>query len=332
MSLSQLINMHGREQSPYMAALVNHLPMGQIALYKLTGDLSKVESYTEYYNRHFKVDSVSASYAPVSSIEECLGKKERYEACLDLMNKELENIGMEHMIKTILNTYPLGVSSGLFHVTIRLAYATEGVSYDEKLIEEVSRALAYYVTAYREVTPFYRKISKDLVHENMNQLIGNPEVGEILVNNKTLGQTIKSLYQNPEYLDAGFLIDGDEEQKVQGLLDLCLPAFDHTKSIFVLHCITGLHALLVLKDYFKDFGKALDIYTAAVITHLLTVDGIAFFKPDPKPILLSWSELIAKGSASKAVHTIKFTYSCHELYAQRPREDLKQSLIHQINS
>lgn len=114
------------------------------------------------------------------------------------------------------------------------------------------------------------------------------------------------------------------------MLDLCLPAFDQTQSIVVLHCITGLHALLVLKDYFKDFSKSLDIYTTAVITHLLALGDIPFSESGSKPISHSWPKLIALGSDSKPVHTIKFTYTCHELYGLTQREGLKITLLHQI--
>ena len=72
---------------------------------------------------------------------------------------------MDEMFRFILNTYPLGISSGLFHVTIQLAYATEAVSYDDRLVEEVSRALAYYVTTYRKVVPFSRKKPRYQIHE-----------------------------------------------------------------------------------------------------------------------------------------------------------------------
>lgn len=331
MNLSQLINENGRKQSPYMEGLVNHLPMGQLALYQLTEDLHKVEAYTDYYNGHFTVDPVASSYTPATSIEECLGKKEQYEACLDLMKKQVSTHGVDPMIEKILNAYPLGMSSGLFHVIIRLAYAKEGSSYDEALTEEVSRALAYYVTAYREVTPFYRKISKDQIHESMQEIQKNPDVEKILCQHDSLGQTMKSLYQSTKYLNAGFLIEETVDDKVQGLLDLCLPAFDQSKSIIALHCITGLHAMLVLKDYFKDFTKALDIYTTAVITHLVSIEGIVFHKPNHEPILRSWPELLQEGSDSKDVHTIKFTYTCHELFKRYPIEELKTSLMLQIN-
>lgn len=331
MNLSQLINENLRNQTPYMEGLVNHLPMGQLALYKLTEDLNKIEAYTDYFNGHFAVDPVATDYTPATSIEDCLGKREQYEACLDLIQKEVDSQGMDPMIKKILNAYPLGISSGLFHVTIRLAYAKEGASFDEALTEEVSRALAYYVTAYRKVTPFYRTVPKDQIYENMEQLMKNPTLEKILYQNESLGQTMKSLYQSPKYLNAGFLIEDSIDDKVQGLLNLCIPAFEQTKSIIALHCITGLHAMLVLEDYFSDFHKALDIYTTAVITHLVSIEGIVFHKPDHEPILRSWPELLEEGSDSKDVHTIKFTYTCHELFKRYPLEGLKASLMHQLH-
>ncbi len=331
MKLSQLINEQGRQQSPYMEGLVNHLPMGQLALYQLTKDLERVASYTDFYNERFNVDPVSKNYTPATSLVECLGKREEYEACLHLMTEEVQTHGANAMIEKILNTYPLGLSSGLFHVTIRLAYAREAVSYDEALTEEIIRALSYYVTAYREVTPFFRKIPRDQALENIKQLMKTSAVDKILCENDSLGKTMKKLYQSPDYLDKGFLIEGTVDDKVLGLLDICLPAFEHTKSIVALHCITGLHAMLVLKEYFKDFSNALDIYTTAVITHLLTIDGIAFPKPVHEPVLRSWPELIEKGASSKDVHTIKFTYTCHELFECYHLEGLKKSLLHKIN-
>ena len=330
MELSKLINTSAREQSPYMGGLVNHLPMGQFALFKLTQDLDRVASYTEYYNKNFKVDSISDNYTPASSLEECLGKRDSYEACLDLINNEIRTTSMDHTIRHVLNTYPLGISSGIFHVTIRLAYATEAATYDDKLFEEVARALAYYVTAYHEITPTHRKTSRDKFQSNLMRLLETVEVRSILDKNLSLGKTLKAFYQNPAVLDKFALIEGDEKEKIQGMLDVCLPAFIHTQSIIALHCITGLHAMIVLKNYFEDFSEALDIYTAAVTAHLLTISGISFHEADSNQTLPSWSELIAMGIESKAVHTLKFTYTCHELYDDYPREGLKIVLLNQI--
>lgn len=226
--------------------------------------------------------------------------------------------------------YPLGISSGIFHVTIRLAYATEAAAYDDQLIEEVARALAYYITAYREITPIHRKTSRDKFQSNMKQLLETFEVRSILDKNLSMGKTLSSFYQNPTVLDKFALIEGDEKEKIQGLLDVCLPAFNHDQNIIALHCITGLHAMLVLKNYFKDFSEALDYYTAAVTAHLLTISGISFHEADSNQTLPSWSELITMGIDSKAVHTLKFTYTCHELYDDYPREGLKRALLNQI--
>lgn len=131
--------------------------------------------------------------------------------------------------------YPLGISSGIFHVTIRLAYATEAAAFDDKLIEEVARALAYYVTAYREITPIHRMTSRDQFQSNMKRLLETVEVRSILDKNLSLGKTLNTFYQNPTVLEKFALIEGDEKEKIQGLLDVCLPAFYHTQNIIALH-------------------------------------------------------------------------------------------------
>ena len=39
MAISKIINYYGEKHRPYMGGLVNHLPMGQLAIYKMSNDL-----------------------------------------------------------------------------------------------------------------------------------------------------------------------------------------------------------------------------------------------------------------------------------------------------
>lgn len=38
MTVEETINMTGKDHSPYMGKLINHLPMAQWAVYKLSGE------------------------------------------------------------------------------------------------------------------------------------------------------------------------------------------------------------------------------------------------------------------------------------------------------
>lgn len=331
MTIGELINTTGKQHSPYMGTLVNHLPMGQMALYRLTGNTEKSIEYTRYFTQRFRINPVKTGAAPIGSLEECLGNRGDYESCLMVAEEQAKKQGIESLISEILNIYPFGMSSGLFHVLIRLAYAVEGLRLEPVLEAEVLRALAYYVTAYREAGLLERRISTTDIFTEMDALANHSKIRKLLDEKSSMGQQLKALYGDDTYLHMGFLLSGSEAEKIQSLLSLLLPAFDQTVSIVVLHCITGLHALLILRPYFRDFEEAFDIYTTCCLTHLLTVEKLDYRKQETASESPDWDEIIRRGTASRDVHTIKFTYTCHELYLRTGMEGLKQSVMHQIN-
>ncbi|HZK32885.1 MAG TPA: hypothetical protein VFC60_00160, partial [Tissierellaceae bacterium] len=199
-----------------------------------------------------------------------------------------------------------------FHTTIRLAYAIEGFKLDSGLKKEVERALAYYITAYRKGGLFERELSKDKGLEDMNKLIENPKVKEIRKSNLSRGQKLKNLYNSEDFIREGFIIKGQEEDKVKGLLKILIPAFYNSNSIAVLHCITGLQAVVTLKDYFKDYERALDVLTTTAIAHLLTQEDLDISIVDTN-IDKSWNEIIEEASKSRNVHTLKIAYTSEKL-------------------
>src|SRR5699024_3900222 len=148
--------------------------------------------------------------------------------------------------------------------------------------------------------------------------------------NKTLGQRLKALYNDKFYMDEGFIIGGDEDEKIKSLLKLLIPAYDDSGNIVVLHCITGLHALIVLKQYFYDFHKALNVVTTTVISHLVTVDSLKY--PDKIQDIseLPWDCIRIKGARSSDVHAIKLTYSAYELDKIYNIPQLKNSALKRI--
>lgn len=325
MTIANLINQYARPYSPYASGLVNHLPMGQLALYMMGKDSKEIKSYSEVYTKDGKIDEFKQEYDKVTSIEECLGKRDLYEGCLELITEEISSKGVDVLIKQVLNNYPLGMSSGLFHTTIRLAYSVQGRALDSELTEEVARALAYYVTAYRAGEEFNRKVPVDQFKQEVQALLESPHIRSIIASQPTRGKQMKALYEDSTYLKEGPLIDGSIHERVTGLLELLLPLLDKTNNIVILHCITGLQALLVLEEYFEDFSHALDIMTACIITHLFTVEDITIEKVEKSSVESSWEEIIEKASNSPDVHTIKFVYSAYELDKKYALSALKQS-------
>lgn len=327
MYISKLVNEYARPYTPYMGELVNHLPMGQLALYQLNKELKQIESYSEYYVKNFQIDFADRHYPKVDTIEECLGKRELYESCLDKVEETIEKEGINTVIQKILNAYPYGLSSGLFHTTIRLFYAIEGFKVDKELKEEVTRALAYYVTGYKEAKKFENKINSSDFNDQMKELMNDSYIKKLTESKPSTGQKMKAMYNDPNYLKKGFVIEGNEEEKIRTLLKFLLPMHDHYQSIIILHCVTGLHALIGLREYFEDFTEILDIMTTSIITHLLTIEGISMQESTQVPSEKKWAEVIAEGSDSKDVHTIKYTYTCNELDKLYGIPALKESVI-----
>ena len=328
--LYEIIDRYAKSCRPYMGGFINHLPMAQLALYQMTGDLDRVERYSAYHATHFSVDPLKSDYPAVDSIDACIGHRDLYEPCLDLVNETMASRGVETMVNQTLAAYPLGLSSGLFHALIRLGYAVEGYRMAPESTDEVARALAYYLTAYRESRTFKRQAEGSVFSAEMTRLNRSALTGRIIRSKSSLGQRLKALYQSDDYLREGVVVKGDEIDKARGLLDYLIPLFSRTHDIVVLHGITGLHAAFMLKDCFQGFEHALDILTTSITTHILAAMPKDRSDRVYDPKAHSWDELMRDGSASKDVHTIKLTYSCHQLYQICSHDGLKTAVLNKI--
>lgn len=331
MTIGEIINHYGEEYTPYVGGLVNHLPMGQLAVYRMTKDLEKVKSFTRSFLERVHIGKVQDHYPRIDTVEETLGNRNLYEPCLDLVRKELEENGMDEYVNHVLNKYTLGLSSGLFHTTIRVAYAMEGVRLDPILVDEVERALAYYITAYRKSELFTRRIPGSSIIQEMNQLANDDHIKSILKNQNSLGMKIRALYDEKDFMDRGFIIEGSGEKKIEALLDLLIPAYYFSGNIVILHCITGLHGIIVLKDYFEDYSRTLDILTTSIIVHLLTTGYHYYHEAINDFTHVSWDAIISVGSEKCDVHAVKLAYSCNELYKLYPKPGLKEIALKRIN-
>lgn len=289
-----------------------------------------VSEFTREYLHIVHIDKVKDRYKEVASIEEALGKRDLYEGTLDFLKKEMMSKDIKQFTKEILNKYKFGMSSGLFHTLIRVSYGVEG--YDEKpeLKEELLRGLAYYITAYRESRLFEREISREDIFKEITSLAKDSHIKQILEKNETLGQRMKALYKDKKYLQEGFLIQGNSEMKIKALLDLLVPLFYAKNNIVVLHCITSIHAIIVLKDYFEDYEEALDILTSAIITHLITTSIDEYPESIDTKTGFSWKCLKEKALKSKDVHDVKLTYSAFVLDKMFDVDELKDISIKRV--
>ena len=332
MNISTLVDDYAKNHSPYVGSFVNHLPMGQLALYFMTNNLQRVADYSEQYMNRSHVDPIKNIDTVVTSMDDCIGNRDLYGPLLNYLDANVNDENADEYIEYILNTYPLGMSSGLFHTLIRLAYAVEAYREDKKFLDELKRAMSYYITAYREASLFTRAINPREIISEMQKLKNNQSLGSLLEDENSMGQKLNTLYSSNDYMENGFIIQGSEYEKINAILDLILPGFTNSKGkgdILVLHCITGLHALIVLEDYFNDFKEGIDILTTCIVTYLMTIDFMDLSNIYNSPIE-TFDILISKGIESPDVHTIKLTYTANEIYRLYNRKDLKAAAYKRI--
>jgi hypothetical protein len=313
MKISDIVNSYGEKHTPYQGNLVNHLPMGQLAVFQLTEDLEKTKSYSELYIENRDINKVSEFFDKVENYENALGERNHYESVLSLLEEEITHNNVYYFIEKMLNDYPLGMSSGLFHVLIRLAYAYEGYEVDRDYLPEVRRAVAYYITAFRKAAQFNRKVIGSDIIKEATELYNNAYVQNILSEKSSLGQKMKALYENEEYMENGFVIDGSEDEKLKAVLNISLNAYLNSGSIVALHCITGTHALIVLKEFQNNFNNNIDILTTCIITHLIAAELGNYEAPNFKLDGLTWNDLNYKIEEEKDVHAVKLDYTAQVL-------------------
>lgn len=333
MSLGKLINKYGEVYTPYVGELVNHLPMGQVALFKLENDLNKVEKFTKAYIERYRIDRVGGPYEKIDTdnLEDYLGKRYLYEDCLNFIKKLSVDRDIEDLTEYILNKYAFGMSSGLFHTLIRLAYAIEAYKIDKLAEEEVKRALAYYVTAYKKGEVFNRQIDeKDFIGE-LKKLKNDEYLIRLIEGQDSFGKKLKGLYEDKFFIENAFTLKGDVDDKIEGLLNFLVPNYYYSKSFIVLHCITGLHALITLKEYIDDFNMFLDIFTSFVVTHVLVIDYRDYRLRVKNKAGLTWRYILSMAVEEKDIHSIKLAYTSYELYKKYPKECLKDIALGRLN-
>ncbi|NLD17147.1 MAG: questin oxidase family protein [Tissierellia bacterium] len=325
MKISTIVNQYAKDYSPYMGQFVNHLPMGQYAIYSMTDSIEKTAEYSKNFFKKSSIDPIGDDSRTVDNLEEVLGKRELYASTLKYLDEIIDEDNVEDYISHVLNTFILGMSSGLFHTLIRLSFSVAGYEKDKDYIDEVKRALAYYITAYREGGLFTRRIDGKNIVSEMENLKSHSGIKKLISDMESTGQKMKALYDSEEYMKNGFVVKGTSEEKLNALLNLTVSSFINSQgkgNILILHCITGLQALTVLEKYFKDYENAIDVFTTCMITHLMTLDYLNFSKIKVSDEM-TFDSIIAEAIKSTDVHTVKLTYSANELYKIFDREDLK---------
>lgn len=290
MNIEKIINTYG-DYGPFFGdGFTNHVPMVQSALYRMAIDEKTIVNVSSYLVDKWALQPFD-HYVKVTRLDKHLGDRSSYLGYIDFFKQEVEEKGLEKVIKTSLQTFKTGLSAMLFHGIIRLSYAIENGFEDE-----IIRALAFYACGFEEIEFKGRSIPLSLVKPEITRFIQSRE--------------------------GYFYLSGEIEDKEAAIVDSLAELYMNTGSFIVLHTITGFQALVSLKRYFKDFSHAIDCFTVCVERSLLRIDQNDY-KQIELDTLYSFEELFSYMTDEKDAHTIKLTYSCFRLFETYHNEKLK---------
>lgn len=265
--------------------LINHLAMAQVALWKMNYDEQYINEFSKMYISRWHIQPATVSDQKIKDIQDALGELDAYCNYVLYFRKIMQDTDYETMLRRSLNVLTKGLASGLFHGIIRTAYAVESGN-----VDEVCRALALYASIYHE-----------------------SRFAEKVVDPSKLKEALYNYHQTD---GENFYMSGSIEEKEKALVDALSDLYLSTGNFFVLHTITGFHALRVLKPHFDNCEEVLDRFTVCAQRAIRRIP-----KDGYKKIMLTnpsyeWRDLFEMAAQSEDAHTIKFVYTCSELEKQ----------------
>jgi hypothetical protein len=227
----------------YKYGLTNHLPMMITALKQMGVEDSIIDNVADNYVKKNDIPFLLDKQYPISEFEET------YISKTNLYLDQLAKDGKESTIKEFFTIANYSLSSGLFHGLIRLYYSV--LENDNMLI---AQALAYF-----------ELISSKIILDGSvkNDTDSFTEMIDIISKTKFTFKTpgsmskLNELIELPELKDKLFTIRNiDRNEEI--LLDLFLRQYLKSENFYILHVITGFHALIELKQYFADYQETLE--------------------------------------------------------------------------
>lgn len=291
----------------YNDGLTNHLPMMVIALDNLKVDATEIELLSEQYLKERAIfDLTDHQYLKTEYDNEYIRLTNYY---LGQINKH----GKEDVIRPFLNDHTLSLSSALFHCLIRLYYANKA-----NIPIQIAQALAYYSLEEKDYI-ILGKNQDDIIH-NFSKLEDYRKLHEIKFKGSRSMGKFETLLQD-DFIKDNIVFPKVISEYESDILQLLCTQYLKTHDFYILHLITGFHALYELKHYYKDYNEAFKQFFLQAQVFLLVND----YKRDiPLPPIKEFETLLPSVLLLSDVHDIKLFYTVYDLSIHFDLTELKQ--------
>lgn len=274
----------------YQHGLTNHLSMTLVALDSCQASEQQLnEFYQHYTTRLESLDDESIRHT-----------QRRYLDAQAQYLAELEKHGTEATLKRHISELVTGISAAGFHGIIRLAYAVLSEQH-----EEIAAALAYWQCEYQflgaqENTS--RGSAEQHIAKIQEAFSAQPEVEGLIAD------AMLKTYQSEPYALFRAL---PEQLTFEQVAKITLDHYARSDDFNLLHGVTGLHALTLLRPYISDPQQALNYFWQAYCAVFASSDLRQ--QQTCKATTNSWPELLQLACQSHNDHTIKLALSCRDL-------------------
>lgn len=200
----------------------DHLPMALAAMHGLGASDDQLVKFRDDYVQRLQ------SWEPAGATDDWttkLGDRSAYPALLAYFNRQLDSRQQQDVIEEVLATTLPGIALDAFHPIIRLGYAVE---FDTR--EEIAAALAYMVTAHRDMPVDMSLLD---VRSLLDQQVRHGALA--LKANRFTGAL-------EELVETGLYPTGSTESFAE-LATVALDVYIATRNFFALHLVTSTQAL-----------------------------------------------------------------------------------------
>lgn len=229
----------------YQGGLTNHLPMMLNILEKWSVKPEDIEQLLDQYHNDRGIYDLTNTALPITEFEE------QYVHLTNHYLHEFRNSNLKEVVSNFITNHQSNLPSALFHGIIRLYYSLQT---DSEL--QVAQALAYFDLVTADYT-----ITGKLVDANqIDYYIEKARETYI-----SLGITLKSNSTTDKYFE---LINNESIRKLivrsengsfskEEMLECILTRYLETEDFYILHLITGFHALIGLNKYNYNFQNTM---------------------------------------------------------------------------
>jgi hypothetical protein len=275
----------------YDGGLTNHLPMVITALKQMNVAENDIDNFISNYLNEKDIPYLHQKQYPISDFDESYINK------TNLYLDELTVKKRDTVLKEFFKIAKYSLSSGLFHGLIRLYYA---VLEDNDTL--IAQALAYFELLSNKII-LKGTYKSDTLH--FETLLNIKKTSTFTF--KTYGSMSKlnELIEKKEIISSIFSLNNITSKEDQ-LLDLFLTQYLKTRDFYILHVITGFHALIELKQFIDDYQEVLEQYFYVAQLFMLMNE---YEETYPNPVSSNLEELKKMAFELTDAHDIKLFFT-----------------------